>query len=259
MSEKVVLEVQGLRIAVQGKEVVRGVDLVLHAGEKIALMGPNGSGKSTLVTTLMGNPAYEVTGGKILLHGEDVTTLPTDERARRGMFLAFQYPVAIPGVSVANAIRAAANARRGSEVPIKDFRKDLLAAMQMLDVEQKFAGRALNEGFSGGEKKRIEVLQMAMLRPTVALLDETDSGLDIDALRTVAKGINEVSGPETGVLLVTHYQRLLNYVTPDHVHVLMEGRIVESGGPELVGKLEELGYDWIARAQEDEQAQAQEA
>jgi Fe-S cluster assembly ATP-binding protein len=253
MSETVVLEAQGLRIAVKGKEVVRGVDLILRAGEKIALMGPNGSGKSTLVTTLMGNPAYEVIAGRILLHGEDITHLPTDERARRGMFLAFQYPVAIPGVSVANTIRAAVNARRGGDVPMKEFRKDLLSAMEMLEVEQKFAGRALNEGFSGGEKKRVEILQMAMLHPTVALLDETDSGLDIDALRTVANGINKVSGPETGVLLVTHYQRLLNYVTPDHVHVLMEGRIVESGGPELVDKLEELGYDWISRNQEQGQ------
>jgi Fe-S cluster assembly ATP-binding protein len=173
--------------------------------------------------------------------------MAADERARRGMFLAFQYPVAIPGVSVANVLRAAVNARRGAEVPVREFRKELMDAFEMLEIDRAFAGRPLNDGFSGGEKKRIEVLQMALLKPRVALLDETDSGLDIDAMRTVAHGINTVCGGDTGVLLVTHYQRLLNYVKPDHVHVLMEGRITRSGGPELVEKLEELGYDWISK------------
>lgn len=241
------LVVENLHVAVQGKEVIRGVSLTLDAGKKIALMGPNGSGKSTLVSTLMGNPTYERTAGKIFLNGEDVTELAVDEKARRGMFLAFQYPVAIPGVSVANFLRAAVNARRGAEVPVREFRKEMTEAFHLLDIDPAFMGRSLNDGFSGGEKKKLEVLQMAMLKPSVALMDETDSGLDIDALRTVAEGINAVSGPATGVLLVTHYQRLLNYVKPDFVHVLMEGRIVESGGPELVAKLEEQGYDWIEK------------
>lgn len=239
---------EDLRVGIQGKEVIRGVSLELHAGQKVAMMGPNGSGKTTLVSTLMGHPGYQVLGGRVWLEGEEITNLPADERARRGMFLAFQYPIAIPGVSVANVIRAAVNARRGTEVPVREFRKELTEALGMLGVDSSFAGRGLNDGFSGGEKKRVEVLQMALLKPTVALMDETDSGLDIDALKTVAHGINQVCGPKTGVLLVTHYQRLLNYVQPDSVHVLMEGRIVESGGPELVGKLEDLGYDWIEKA-----------
>ena len=239
---------EDLHAAVQGKEVIRGVSLELKAGEKIALMGPNGSGKSTLVNTLMGHPAYELTGGRIYMDGEDVTDLPVDEKARRGMFLAFQYPVAIPGVSVAGFLRAAVNARRGAEVPVREFRAEMMEAFRLLEVDRSFAARSLNDGFSGGEKKRIEILQMALLRPRVALLDEADSGLDIDALRTVAKGINAICGPEAGVLLVTHYQRLLNHVKPDSVHVLMDGRIVESGGPELVEKLEELGYDWIEKS-----------
>ncbi|MBM3287368.1 MAG: Fe-S cluster assembly ATPase SufC [Candidatus Eisenbacteria bacterium] len=246
-SKGAIFACEDVHVAVQGKEVVRGVSLELRAGEKVALMGPNGSGKSTLVSTLMGNPAYELTQGRIWLAGEEITGLPADERARRGLFLAFQYPVAIPGVSVANVIRAAVNARRGTDVPIREFRKELAEAMALLGVESSFPGRSLNEGFSGGEKKRIEVLQMAMLKPVVALMDETDSGLDIDALRTVAHGINSVCGQASAVLLVTHYQRLLNHVMPDRVHVLMEGRIVESGGADLVGKLESLGYDWIEK------------
>jgi Fe-S cluster assembly ATP-binding protein len=233
---------------VQGKEVIKGVSLTLEAGQKIALMGPNGSGKSTLVSTLMGHPTYQLTAGRIYLDGEDITEVAVDEKARRGMFLAFQYPVAIPGVSVANFLRAAVNARRGVEVPIREFRKEMLEAFKMLEADSAFMSRSLNDGFSGGEKKRIEILQMAMLKPRVALLDETDSGLDIDALRDVANGINTVCGPETGVLLVTHYQRLLNYVKPDFVHVLMDGRIVESGGPDLVTKLEAEGYDWIEKS-----------
>jgi Fe-S cluster assembly ATP-binding protein len=238
---------EDLRVGIAGKEVVRGVTLSLGAGEKVALMGPNGSGKSTLVSALMGHPSYEILGGRIWLDGENVTEMAADERARRGMFLAFQYPVAIPGVSVANVLRAAVNARRGAEVPVREFRKELMDAFEMLEIDRGFAARPLNDGFSGGEKKRVEVLQMALLKPRVALLDETDSGLDIDAMRTVAHGINTVCGGDTGVLLVTHYQRLLNYVKPDHVHVLMEGRITRSGGPELVEKLEELGYDWISK------------
>ncbi len=240
---------EDLRVAVAGREVVRGVSFEIRAGEKIALMGPNGSGKSTLVSALMGHPSYPITGGRVLMDGADITAMPADERARRGLFLGFQYPVAIPGVSVANVLRAAVNARRGVEVPIREFRKEMNAAFELLDVEPSFAARSLNDGFSGGEKKRVEILQMALLKPRVALLDETDSGLDIDALRTVANGINAVCGSDTGLFLVTHYQRLLNYVQPHTVHVLMEGRIVESGGPELVGKLEELGYDWIEKSQ----------
>jgi Fe-S cluster assembly ATP-binding protein len=246
-SEKHLFAVEDLHVTVAGKEVIKGVSLKLEAGQKIALMGPNGSGKSTLVSTLMGHPTYKLTSGRIYLDGEDVTDLAVDEKARRGMFLAFQYPVAIPGVSVANFLRAAVNARRGVEVPIREFRKEMQEAFKMLEADSSFMSRSLNDGFSGGEKKRIEILQMAMLKPRVALLDETDSGLDIDALRDVANGINSVCGPETGVLLVTHYQRLLNYVKPDFVHVLMEGKIVESGGPELVTKLEAEGYDWIEK------------
>jgi Fe-S cluster assembly ATP-binding protein len=247
-SEKHLFAIEDLHISVQGKEVIKGVSLTLEAGQKIALMGPNGSGKSTLVSTLMGHPTYQLTAGRIYLDGEDITEVAVDEKARRGMFLAFQYPVAIPGVSVANFLRAAVNARRGVEVPIREFRKEMLEAFKMLEADSAFMSRSLNDGFSGGEKKRIEILQMAMLKPRVALLDETDSGLDIDALRDVANGINTVCGPETGVLLVTHYQRLLNYVKPDFVHVLMDGRIVESGGPDLVTKLEAEGYDWIEKS-----------
>jgi Fe-S cluster assembly ATP-binding protein len=246
-SEKHLFAVEDLHVAIAGKEVIKGVSLTVEAGQKIALMGPNGSGKSTLVSTLMGHPTYQLTCGRIYLDGEDVTDLAVDEKARRGMFLAFQYPVAIPGVSVANFLRAAVNARRGVEVPIREFRKEMQEAFKLLEADSSFMSRSLNEGFSGGEKKRIEILQMAMLKPRVALLDETDSGLDIDALRDVANGINNVCGPETGVLMVTHYQRLLNYVKPDFVHVLMDGRIVESGGPELVTKLEAEGYDWIEK------------
>jgi Fe-S cluster assembly ATP-binding protein len=258
-TKRTLLACEDIQVSVGDKEVIRGVSFSLRAGEKIALMGPNGSGKSTLVNTLMGHPGYRLTSGRIWFDGEDVTETPVDEKARRGMFLAFQYPVAIPGVSVANFLRAAVNARRGADVPIRDFRKELMEAFKLLQADSAFASRALNDGFSGGEKKRIEILQMAMLKPRVALLDETDSGLDIDALRDVANGINAVCGPETGVLLVTHYQRLLNYVKPDFVHVLMEGRIVESGGADLVGKLEELGYDWIEKNVAAAEAQRSEA
>ena len=236
---------EDIHVAVQGKEIVKGVSLTLDRGEKVALMGPNGSGKSSLTNAIMGNPSYQITSGRVFLEGEEITALSADEKARRGLFLAFQYPVAIPGVTVANFLRSAVHARRGKELPIREYRNELMEAMKALDVDPSFAGRYLNDGFSGGEKKRVEILQMAMLKPSIAMLDETDSGLDIDALRTVAEGINRVIGPEMGALVVTHYQRLLNYVKPDKVHVLMEGRIVRSGGPELALALEEKGYEWI--------------
>jgi Fe-S cluster assembly ATP-binding protein len=238
---------EDIHVAVAGKEIVRGVSLSLDRGEKVALMGPNGSGKTSLVSAMMGSPAYAITSGRVWLNGEDITGLKPDEKARRGLFLAFQYPVAIPGVSVANFLRAALQARRGVEVPIRAFRRELTDAMKALEVEPAFAGRYLNDGFSGGEKKRVEILQMELLRPVVAVLDETDSGLDIDAMRTVSEGVNRVLGPENAALVVTHYQRLLNYIKPDRVHVLMEGRIVRSGGPELALALEERGYEWIEK------------
>ena len=236
-----------VHIWVGEKEVVKGVDLTVMPGEIHAIMGPNGSGKSTLANGLMGHPLYTVEG-RLTLVGEDVSALSPDERARKGMFLAFQYPVAIPGVTVASFLRAAVSARRGAEIPVRDFRKELLARMAELDMDTAFAGRYLNDGFSGGEKKRVEILQMLMLQPRFALLDETDSGLDIDALRIVSKGINAASTPDVGMVLVTHYQRLLNYVKPDVVHVFMDGRIVRSGGPELALELEERGYDWLEPA-----------
>jgi Fe-S cluster assembly ATP-binding protein len=239
--------VEDLHVSIEEKEIVKGVSLVIERGEKVALMGPNGSGKSSLASAIMGHPSYRITAGRVWLLGEDVTDLPVDEKARRGIFLAFQYPVAIPGVSVANFLRSAVNARRGADVPIREFRTDLLAAMKDLEIDNAFAGRYLNDGFSGGEKKRIEILQMALLKPVVAMLDETDSGLDIDALRVVSEGVNRAAGVETGCLVVTHYQRLLNYIKPDRVHVLMDGRIVRQGGPELALELEERGYEWIER------------
>jgi Fe-S cluster assembly ATP-binding protein len=245
------LEIRNLHVALEdGTEIVKGVDLEVELGQKHAIMGPNGSGKSTLAYALMGHPAYEVTEGQILLDGEDVTELGADERAQRGLFLAFQYPHAIPGVTVTSFLRSAINAlrkaRNGGEddpVPIPEFRTELLAAMEELKVPRELASRYLNDGFSGGEKKRVEILQMAMLKPKIAVLDETDSGLDIDALRIVANGVNTLVGPETGVLLITHYQRILNYVTPDFVHVFVGGRVVADGGPELAHTLEAEGYE----------------
>ncbi len=248
MSErKPVLEVTDLHVSIEGKEIVKGLDLTLYAGEKVAIMGPNGSGKSTLTYALMGHPSYEVTKGSVKLMGEEILGLPADERARKGLFLAFQYPTAIPGVSVANFLRSAVNARRGEEVPVREFRTELMDQFKQLEVPKAFAARYVNDGFSGGEKKRLEILQMAMLKPVVALLDETDSGLDIDALKLVSEGINRTAGTDTGVLLVTHYQRILNYVKPDTVHVYMDGRIVRSGGPEFAHELEEKGYEWIQK------------
>jgi len=243
MSEAPVFAFEDIHIAIGEKEIVKGVSLAIGAGEKHALMGPNGSGKSTLANALMGHPSYRITGGKILLRGEDITGLEPDERARKGMFLAFQYPVAVPGVPVANFLRSAVKARFGSEVSAKEFRKTLREQMKLLEIDDSFATRYLNDGFSGGEKKRLEILQLAMLKPSIALLDETDSGLDIDALRIVAEGINRYCEGDTGVLLVTHYQRLLNYVKPDFVHVFRDGGIVRSGGPELALELDEKGYE----------------
>jgi Fe-S cluster assembly ATP-binding protein len=252
------LEIKNLHVALEdGTEIVKGVDLSVDVGEKHAIMGPNGSGKSTLAYALMGHPAYEITEGEILLEGKNIVELGADERAQRGLFLAFQYPHAIPGVTVTSFLRSALNAirkaRAGKDdpIPVKEFRTDILAAMERLKVPRELASRYLNDGFSGGEKKRVEILQMALLQPKIAVLDETDSGLDIDALRIVARGVNELVGPEMGALIITHYQRILNYVTPDHVHVFVGGRIVESGGQELAHKLEAEGYDAFMPKEEE--------
>jgi Fe-S cluster assembly ATP-binding protein len=237
--------IENLHASVEGKPILRGVDLTVNRGEVHALMGPNGSGKSTLANTIMGHPRYEVTKGRILFHGDDIAGMSVDERARRGLFLAFQYPIGIPGVVFGNFLRNALKARRQADVPVREFRKLLDETLDLLKMDPEFVRRYVNEGFSGGEKKRAEVLQMAMLRPEIAVLDETDSGLDIDALRTVAEGINALRGPELGMLLITHYQRLLNYIKPDIVHVLYQGRIIKTAGPELALELERDGYDKI--------------
>ncbi len=246
---------EDLHVSVEGKEVVKGVSLAIRPGEKHALMGPNGSGKSTLANALMGNPAYEITSGRIYLQGEDITDLEADERSRKGLFLAFQYPCAIPGVTVANFLRSALQARLPEGEKLKGFRKIVKEKCDLLGVDPSFPGRYLNDGFSGGEKKRIEILQMAMLQPKMAILDETDSGLDIDALKIVSQGINRVCGPEVGVLLVTHYQRILDYVKPDFVHVLVKGRLARSGGPGLALELEQTGYDELIEVSKLETAE----
>ncbi len=256
------LSIRNLQVSVEGKPILRGLNLEIKQGEIHAMMGPNGSGKSTLAYAIMGHPKYQIDGGDILLDGESLLELKASTRAQQGLFLAFQYPVTIPGVTLASFLRSSVSAvrrdRNGSPaetdengqkknllIPMRQFRKDLLQKMQELGIDQAFARRYLNEGFSGGEKKRVEILQLAMLEPKIAILDETDSGLDIDALRTVAEGVNQLVGPELGVLLITHYQRLLSYIKPHFVHILLDGQLVESGGPELAEKLEDKGYDWV--------------
>lgn len=245
------LVIRNLHVNIAGKEILKGLDFTLPKGEIHAIMGPNGTGKSTLAYTMMGHPAYEVTEGEIIFKDTNILELEPNERSILGIFLAFQYPVAIPGVTVANFIRSAVNSRRKAinpddkGVPLLEFRKEVKQKMELLKMDSSFAGRYLNDGFSGGEKKRAEILQMAMLKPEIAVLDETDSGLDIDALRIVADGVNTLRGPDLGVVIITHYQRILNYIKPDYVHVMMDGRIVESGGSDLALHLEEHGYDWI--------------
>ena len=240
------LVVKDLHVTIAGQEIVRGLSLGVPRGEVHAIMGPNGSGKSTLAKVMAGHPDYEVTAGKITMDGQDVLALEPDERARRGLFLAFQYPSEVPGVTIANFLRAALQARlpEGEELEATDFYARLYEKMELLGMDRSFTSRAVNEGFSGGEKKRTEILQLAMIEPKYAVLDETDSGLDIDALKTVAHGVNSLRGPDIGILLITHYQRILNYIVPDHVHVMVQGRIVRSGGKELALELEERGYDW---------------
>ena len=251
------LEIKNLHVSIEDKEILKGLSLTINQGEVHAIMGPNGTGKSTLAYTLMGHPNYTVTEGEIIFKGQNMLELEPDERSRAGIFLAFQYPVAIPGVTVANFLRTALNARRRAVNPedkgisILDFRKMLKEKMDMLKMDHAFAGRYLNDGFSGGEKKRAEILQMAALKPEIAILDETDSGLDIDALRIVSEGVNTLSGPDLGVLVITHYQRLLNYIKPNFVHIMLDGRIVESGGPDLALHLEEQGYDWVREKYEE--------
>ena len=243
------LEIRNLHVRAGEKEILRGVDLVVEKGQIHALMGPNGSGKSTLANAVMGHPGLEVTQGQILFKGADITEADPDERSRMGLFMAFQYPVGVPGVTVTKYLRTVLNAHRearGEEpIPLRDFRQAVEAAMKLTNVPREFSARYLNEGFSGGEKKRMEILQLALQRPELAILDETDSGLDIDALRVVANGVNAVAGPDMGVLIITHYQRILHLVQPSHVHVMFQGRIVREGGPELVDQLEARGYGWI--------------
>jgi Fe-S cluster assembly ATP-binding protein len=245
------LVIKNLQVNIEDKEILKGVDLTVKQGEIHAIMGPNGTGKSTLAYTLMGHPSYEVSAGEAWFKDQNILELEPDERSRLGLFLAFQYPVAIPGVTVANFLRSAVNARRRAEnpddkgVPVPEFRKMLKEQMSLLKMDHEFAGRYLNEGFSGGEKKRAEILQMATLRPEIAILDETDSGLDIDALRVVADGVNALMSNDMGVLIITHYQRLLNYIKPHFVHIMLDGKLVESGGPDLALHLEEHGYDWV--------------
>ena len=243
------LEIRNLHVRAGDKEILRGLELTVGKGEIHALMGPNGSGKSTLANAVMGYPNLEVTDGQILFKGQDITDADPDERARMGLFMAFQYPVSVPGVTITKYLRTVMNAHREADgqepIPLKEFRQAVEAAMKLTNVPKEFSSRYLNEGFSGGEKKRMEILQLALQRPELAILDETDSGLDIDALRVVADGVNAVAGPEMGVLIITHYQRILHLVQPSHVHVMFQGQIVKEGGPELVDELEAKGYGWI--------------
>jgi Fe-S cluster assembly ATP-binding protein len=248
----IALDIRNLHASVANQPILKGIDLVVKQGEVHALMGPNGSGKSTLAYTLAGHPAYEPTAGQVLFGGEDLLEMDADERSRAGLFLAFQYPAAVPGVTLAKFLRQTINSRRqavdpdDSGISIPAFRRLLTEKMEMLGIDPKFAGRYLNEGFSGGEKKRVEILQMATVEPTIAIMDETDSGLDIDALRIVSEGANKLrEEQDMGLLVITHYQRILNYIEPDFVHIMLDGRIVESGGPDLALRMEESGYDWI--------------
>jgi Fe-S cluster assembly ATP-binding protein len=251
------LEIRNLHVSVEDKPILKGVNLVIKQGEVHALMGPNGSGKSTLAYSLMGHPFYQITAGQIIFDGVDLLELEADERSRAGLFLAFQYPVVIPGITLANFLRQAINARRKAAnpedkgMPIPEFRRLLKEKMDFLQMNHDFAGRYLNDGFSGGEKKRAEILQMAVLEPKVAVLDETDSGLDIDALRIVSEGVNKLAGPSMGVLLITHYQRILNYIKPQFVHIMLNGQIAESGEADLALRLEEQGYDWLREREEE--------
>jgi Fe-S cluster assembly ATP-binding protein len=249
------LLIKDLRVSIDGKEILKGINLSVAKGEVHAIMGPNGSGKSTLAYALMGHPKYEITGGEIWFRGQNVVTLKPEERARLGLFLAFQYPTAVPGVSLGNFLRVATNAVRaghdgnGAKKPlsVSEFQKLMREKMDILKMDRSFSSRYVNDGFSGGEKKRAEILQMALLEPEIAILDETDSGLDIDALRIVSEGVNHLSGPNVGIIVITHYQRILNYIKPDFVHVLAAGSIIRSGGPELALELEEKGYDWLLK------------
>ncbi len=252
------LVIRNLHVSIDNKPILKGVNLIISQGEVHAIMGPNGTGKSTLAYTLMGHPSYQVTAGEVIFKDRNILETKADERSRLGLFLAFQYPVAIPGVTLANFLRTALNARRKTDnpqdkgIPIPEFRKMLRQKMDLLKMDQTFAGRYLNDGFSGGEKKRAEILQMATLQPEIAILDETDSGLDIDALRIVSEGVNALRGPELGAVIITHYQRILNYIKPDVVHVMLDGRIVETGGADLALHLEEHGYDWVREKYENE-------
>ena len=242
------LEITDLHVEVEGTEILRGLDLAVAKGETHALMGPNGSGKSTLAYAIAGHPSYRITRGRVVFSGTDVAELAPDERARLGLFLAMQYPVEVPGVSLTNFLRTAVMARRGGDVPVRAFMTELRSEMAALEMDPGFLSRNVNEGFSGGEKKRFEILQMALLKPEIAVLDETDSGLDVDALRSVSEGVNRFRGPDLGVLIITHYTRILRYITPDHVHVMLDGRIVQSGGPELAEELEARGYEHLRTA-----------
>ncbi|SHH33094.1 MULTISPECIES: Fe-S cluster assembly ATPase SufC [Virgibacillus] len=241
------LEIKNLHVSIEDKEILKGVDLTIKGGEFHAIMGPNGTGKSTLASAIMGHPKYEVTEGSILLDGEDVLEMEVDERARAGLFLAMQYPSEISGVTTSDFLRSSMNARRGegNEISLMNFIKEMDNVLDYLEIDKNMAQRYLNEGFSGGEKKRNEILQLMLLKPEIAILDEIDSGLDIDALKIVSKGINKLRDENFGCLIITHYQRLLNYITPDFVHVMMQGRVVKSGGPELAKRLESEGYEWI--------------
>lgn len=243
--DQTTLELRDLHVSIEDKEILKGVDLLVSAGEVHALMGPNGAGKSTLGNAIMGHPRYRVTQGDILYRGESILSWSPDERARAGLFLSFQYPTAIPGVTTVSFLRQALNAVRGTDVPVREFRTLLNEKAKLLKVPDDMIRRYLNEGFSGGEKKKVEILQLGILRPKLAILDETDSGLDVDALRTVAEGINALAGPEMGILLITHYNRILHYIKPDAVHVLIDGRAVRSGGADLADEIETRGYDWL--------------